>query len=106
MNKNQAKYHTKTKEEIEAEVQESIEAFRAYNRGEDTLVTHTVVLTEPSSAAIRERLNLSQMAFAALLGVSPRTVQEWEQGRRKPSGPALALLRLVERHPEILLAAN
>ena len=40
-------------------------------------------------------------AFASLLGVSLRTVQDWEQGRRKPSGPAEALLRIAEQHPEV-----
>ncbi|MBW2704621.1 MAG: type II toxin-antitoxin system MqsA family antitoxin [Deltaproteobacteria bacterium] len=53
--------------------------------------------------AIRTRLGLSQSAFAALLGVSKRTLQDWEQGRRKPRGPACSLLRIVDRHPEILL---
>lgn len=53
---------------------------------------------------IREGLNLSQSAFAALMGVSIKTLQEWEQGRRKPSGPASALLRIANRHPEALLS--
>lgn len=52
---------------------------------------------------IRERLDLSQSAFAALLGVSLRTFQDWEQGRRKPTGPAYALLRVATRHPEALI---
>jgi len=45
---------------------------------------------------------LSQTAFAALLGVSVRTLQDWEQGRRKPSGAARTLFRVAELHPEIL----
>ncbi len=53
--------------------------------------------------AIREKAGLSQSAFAALLGVSVRTLQDWEQGRRVPRGPALALLRVADRHPEALL---
>lgn len=53
---------------------------------------------------IRERLRLSQSAFAVLMGVSIKTLQEWEQGRRKPSGPASALLRIANRHPEALLS--
>ena len=53
---------------------------------------------------IREDLHLSQSAFAALMGVSVKTLQEWEQGRRKPSGPASALLRVANRHPEALLS--
>ncbi|MFC1845135.1 helix-turn-helix domain-containing protein [Thermodesulfobacteriota bacterium] len=53
---------------------------------------------------IREKMALSQSAFAGLLGVSVRTLQEWEQGRRSPKGPAQALLRVAERHPEALLS--
>lgn len=54
--------------------------------------------------AIREKIGLSQSAFAALLGVSTRTLQEWEQGRRTPTGPAYSLLRVAERHPKALLS--
>jgi putative transcriptional regulator len=54
--------------------------------------------------SIREKMDLSQSAFAGLLGVSVRTLQEWEQGRRKPKGPAQALLRVADRHPEALLS--
>ncbi|MBU6421751.1 MAG: helix-turn-helix domain-containing protein [Gammaproteobacteria bacterium] len=53
---------------------------------------------------IRERMDLSQSAFAALLGVSLRTLQDWEQGRRKPTGSAYALLRVATRHPEALIS--
>jgi len=45
---------------------------------------------------------LTQSAFAALLGVSVRTLQDWEQGRREPSGAAKTLIKVAERHPEIL----
>lgn len=56
------------------------------------------------SEVARARLasGLSQSAFAALLGVSVRTLQDWEQGRREPSGAAKTLFRVAERHPEIL----
>ncbi len=53
--------------------------------------------------AIRRRMGLSQSAFAGLLGVSTRTLQDWEQGRRIPTGPARALLRVADRHPRALL---
>ena len=52
---------------------------------------------------IRERIGLSQSRFAMLLGISLSTLQNWEQGRRTPEGPAQALLRVAERHPEALL---
>ena len=54
---------------------------------------------------ICERLGLTQSRFAALMGVSSRTLQNWEQGRREPEGPAKALLRVVEREPEAVLHA-
>lgn len=59
---------------------------------------------EPRAHVVSVRLKsgLSQAEFAAVLGVSKRTVEQWEQGRREPSGPALALLRIAERHPEML----
>ena len=52
--------------------------------------------------AIRTRMNLSQSSFAALLGVSVRTLQDWEQGRRTPRGPAVSLLKVAREHPESL----
>jgi len=59
----------------------------------------------PDVKAIRERLGLTQARFAALIGVSGRTLQNWEQGRRRPEGPAKALLRVVEREPQAVLHA-
>ena len=53
-------------------------------------------------AATREAVGVSQSRFAALLGISVRTLQEWEQGRRSPTGAAKTLLRVAETHPEIL----
>ena len=59
----------------------------------------------PKSQVVRVRLKsgLSQAQFAAALGVSKRTLEQWEQGRRKPSGAAKTLLKIAERHPEVLL---
>lgn len=57
----------------------------------------------PKVKTIREKMGLSQSAFAGFLGVSVRTLQEWEQGRRKPSGPATVLLRVANKHPEVLI---
>ncbi|MBK1705806.1 helix-turn-helix domain-containing protein [Halochromatium glycolicum] len=56
----------------------------------------------PPALAARERTGLSQARFAELLGVSVRTLQEWEQGRRQPSGAARTLFKVAERHPEVL----
>ena len=52
--------------------------------------------------AARLKSGLSQSQFAAALQMSPRTLQQWEQGRRHPSGAAETLLRIVARHPEVL----
>ena len=59
----------------------------------------------PDVKAIREGLGLSQSRFAAMIGVSSRTLQNWEQGRREPEGPAKALLRVVEQQPRAVLKA-
>ncbi|MCL2635960.1 MAG: helix-turn-helix domain-containing protein [Betaproteobacteria bacterium] len=56
----------------------------------------------PSVAAARAASGLSQAQFAALMGVSVRTLQEWEQGRRNPSGAAQTLLAVAMRHPAVL----
>ena len=54
---------------------------------------------------IREGYHLTQMQFAALLGISVRTLGNWEQGRRVPEGPAMVLLRVADKHPEAVLDA-
>ena len=59
------------------------------------------VVHSPAIAA-RQKSGLSQSQFAALLGVSVRTLQDWEQGRRQPSGAAKTLFKVAERHPEVL----
>jgi putative transcriptional regulator len=69
-------------------------------RAEDLLAR-----TVPDVAALRERFKLSQAKFAALLGISVGTLQNWEQGRREPEGPAKVLLRVAALHPEALLSA-
>jgi putative transcriptional regulator len=60
---------------------------------------------EAKSHIVRVRLKsgLSQAQFAAALGVSKRTLEQWEQGRRKPSGAAKQLLKIADRHPEVLI---
>ncbi len=52
---------------------------------------------------IRGQLGLSQSKFAALLGISADTLQNWEQGRREPTGPAKVLLKIALKHPRLLL---
>jgi len=50
----------------------------------------------------RTRLEMSQQQFAAMLGISVRTLHDWEQGRREPSGAARTLLKIAARHPEMV----
>ena len=52
--------------------------------------------------ALRRFLGMTQQSFATALGISVHTLRNWEQGRRKPEGPALALLRIAARHPRVL----
>ena len=54
---------------------------------------------------IRNKLHVSQSQFAMMIGVSKSTLQNWEQGRREPEGPAKALLRVVDRNPKAVLEA-
>jgi putative transcriptional regulator len=77
---------------------EILQGLRELNRGE-----HGRIITVPSVATIREKTGLSQAQFAKLLGVSARTLQDWEQGRRAPSGAARTLLLIAAKNPQALL---
>ncbi len=57
----------------------------------------------PDVRSIRQKYGLSQNKFARLLGISPATLRNWEQGRRKPEGAARVLLMVAEKHPEAIL---
>jgi putative transcriptional regulator len=78
--------------------QEILEGLRQLKRRE-----HGRIINVPSVASVRERTGLSQSRFAELLGVSVRTLQEWEQGRRAPSGAARTLLLIASKNPGALL---
>jgi len=89
-----------SKRDIGTEILDGIKDIKEYKKGRVQL--KVTELSEPSPPrVIRTRLKMSQSAFAALLGVSMRTLQDWEQGRREPQGPAIALLRIAEQHPEV-----
>jgi len=79
-----------------------LESIRQARRGEGRL---TKVAVSAATEA-RMKVGLSQAAFAKLLGVSVRTLQEWEQGRREPSGAARTLLRIALRTPEAIVDAG
>jgi len=78
--------------------QEILGGIRQLKRGE-----HGRITTVPAVASIRAGTGLSQPKFAKLLGVSVRTLQEWEQGRRAPSGAARTLLLIAAKNPRALL---
>jgi len=88
----------KRKRDIGAEILEGIRQLKRAEVGR--------VITVPSVSETRARVGLSQSEFARLLGVSVRTLQEWEQGRRAPSGPARMLLAIAHKNPKVLLEAG
>lgn len=67
--------------------------------------SRTFVLTPPDVKAIRQKTGLSQSRFALIMGVSVRTLQNWEQGHRRPQGSAVSLLKIVDTDPEAALKA-
>ena len=80
--------------DLAAELLESVQQMKAGK---------TQIVLSPAIEA-RERTGLSQSQFAALLGVSVRTLQGWEQGRKQPSGAARTLLTIARTNPKALLA--
>ena len=93
-------------ERLKAAREAEIEHWKRQEGVDDaTLGPARVVRVGPDVHLIRERLGLSQEAFAARFLLSLRTVQEWEQQRRVPEGPARVLLRVIEREPEAVARA-
>jgi putative transcriptional regulator len=91
------------KEELFDELMESVRQGGAILRGEVD-ASRTFDLSEvPDVAAVRGRLGLSQSKIAAMMGISVGTLRNWEQGRRRPDGPARALLRVAAKHPGAVL---
>lgn len=76
---------------------EILQGLRELKRGE-----HGRIINVPNVATIRGKTGLSQARFAQLLGVSVRTLQDWEQGRRAPTGAARTLLMVAARNPQAL----
>ncbi|MBU6269669.1 MAG: helix-turn-helix domain-containing protein [Burkholderiales bacterium] len=87
-------------DELERFKRDLLKSVKQMRRGEAARVTRVKV---PEAAEARSRTGLSQEQFARLLGVSARTLQDWEQGRREPTGAAKTLLRVAYEHPEVLL---
>jgi putative transcriptional regulator len=80
----------------------SIQEAGAIRRGENK-AARVFHIDTPDVKSIRESLNLSQSDFSALMGISLRTLQNWEQKRREPVGAARVLLEVAAKHPQIVL---
>ncbi len=92
------------KKEAFNELLESVQEMDKIVKGENP-ASRTYEFPDPEVRAIRDKLGVSQEKFAMLLGVSKRTVENWEQGRRHPTGAARSLLRIVQADPEHALKA-
>ena len=89
-----------------SELLDSVRDMGRHMRGEKVAGVMVREFPEPDVKAIRERTRLSQSQFAYLIGVKPKTLQNWEQKRVRPAGPARALLKIVEFNPEALSALH
>lgn len=85
--------------EMKAFEAELLGSVREMSAGRATRVTQ---VPQTPAAEARTKVGMSQSQFAALLGVSVRTLQDWEQGRREPSGAAKMLLRIAVRSPDAI----
>jgi putative transcriptional regulator len=90
---------TSSGEELGLKLLQSVREMKARNFARATEVEVNEVVQA------RQGTGLSQAEFASALSISKRTLQEWEQGRRSPSGAALALIRIARLHPEIVREA-
>src|SRR5947207_6677373 len=98
----------KAKRDLFGEMMEGVRAMRGHREGRITLRSHHIRplslprINEKTIRSTRERLHMSRSAFAHRLGVNPRTLERWEQGRSKPNDQAAALILLVRRYPDTL----
>lgn len=92
------------KEAAFKELLESVRQAGRIRRGE-VRPSRTFTFRPADVKAIRAKLGRSQSEFALMIGVSVATLRNWEQGRRVPEGPALALLRVAARDPDAVVAA-
>ncbi len=90
------------KKELFDELLESVKEGGKILKGK-TKPSRAYHVKDPEVQKLRKKYGLSQDKFAQLIGISVGTLRNWEQGRRKPEGPARVLLTIVERHPEAIL---
>lgn len=91
------------KKELFNELLQSVQEAAAIERGTMKPARRFEVKTANDVVRVRNKLGLPQTKFAKLLGISEDTLQNWEQGRRKPAGPAKVLLKIAAKHPKIVL---
>ncbi|MEI7730926.1 MAG: NadS family protein [Verrucomicrobiota bacterium] len=91
------------KKELFKQLTESLQEAGQIKRG--ALKPARVFHVDPKNdlVKVRSKLGLSQAKFAGLLGISADTLQNWEQGRREPTGPAKILLKIALKHPNLLM---
>jgi len=91
------------RKELFDELLESVKQAAAIERGEMKPSRVFTVNKKNEVSMARAKLGLSQNKFASLLGISPATLKNWEQGRRQPTGAAKVLLKIATQHPRIVL---
>ena len=91
------------KKELFNELLQSVQEAASIKRGAAKPSRQFEVKTANDVVRVRQKLGLPQVKFARLLGISEDTLQNWEQGRRKPAGPAKVLLKIAAKHPKIVL---
>lgn len=108
MAKNRRRVKVAGKRSVFRELMSGVRAMRQHRDGRLTLRTHhvepiTVPAVDPDFVReTREALHMSRQVFAFKIGVNPRTLERWEQGRSRPNDQASALLRLVRKYPDTL----
>lgn len=90
------------RDDLFQELLENARLAGAWLRGEDVEPSRVIFVGQPNPRETRAKLDMTQEEFAEALGISVKTLRNWEQGRRAPSGPALRLLRLADRHADLL----
>lgn len=96
----------KKERNIGQEILAGIKEIKEWQQGKKKLKATRVMLPRAADVAkIRKKLDLTQDEFADLMGVKVRTLQNWEQNRREPQGPARSLLRVAEKAPDAILKA-
>jgi putative transcriptional regulator len=91
------------KKELFEELLESVKQAKAIENSKLKPARTFRINPKTDIVKVRGRLGLSQAKFAAVLGISADTLQNWEQGRRSPTGPAKVLLKIASKHPEVLM---